>query len=71
MKIKLISIVIALLILAPCLSSCGDKSENGLILVDPNTGKQYLLKHNVGDSYFIYERTKKVCGKDTTWAFDR
>lgn len=54
------------------LSSCnGDKSENGLIVVDPNTGKQYLLKHNVGDTYFVYEREMKIVGKDTTWTFSK
>lgn len=36
------------------ISGCGDISYDGLILKDEKTQKQYLLRHNIGDTYFIY-----------------
>ena len=45
------------------------QSLNGLILIDPNTKKEYLLKKNAGDNYFIYEKQMVVSGKDTTYQF--
>jgi hypothetical protein len=64
--------IAAILMLAAVFSSCNnDVEKNGLIVIDPNTNKQYLLKHNVGDTYFIYERVAKIVGKDTTWTFTK
>lgn len=61
----------AMLMLCAVLMSSCDNNKNGMIVIDPNTGKQYLLKHNVGDNYFIYERVPKIFGTDTTWVFDK
>lgn len=65
MKVILIALTLALF-------ACNyDKSKNGLILVDPNTGREYLLKHNIGDNYFIYEKQIIIIGRDTTYAYSR
>lgn len=61
-------ILFLLVIFAFC--SCRNGSEyDGLILKDPNTGVFYLLKHNIGDTYFIDKRSVLICGKDTTYVF--
>ena len=53
------------------LSSCESENEyDGLILTDPKTGRVFLLKHHVGDIYFIDERVIKITGKDTTEVFE-
>jgi len=53
------------------LSSCENEVEyDGLILTDTKTGRVYLLKHNVGDTYFVDERVVKIIGKDTTEVFE-
>ena len=53
------------------LSSCTDgKKYDGLILTDNETGRIYLLKHNVGDTYMIDEKVVKIMGKDTTQVFE-
>jgi len=49
--------------------SC-DTQKDGLIVKDLNTGKFYLLEHNVGDTYFIKERKILISGKDTSWIFE-
>lgn len=59
-----------LLTLAIGMVACGEsQNKNGLILIDPNTKKEYLLKKNAGDNYFIYEKQMVVSGKDTTYQF--
>jgi len=59
-----------LILLLTSLSSCKDKSKfDGLILTDENTGKKYLLKHNIGDTYMIDEQIIQISGKDTTLIF--
>lgn len=45
------------------------QNKNGLILIDPNTKKEYLLKKNIGDNYFIYKKQMVISGKDTTYQF--
>jgi hypothetical protein len=50
------------------LTAC-DTEKDGMIVTDQNTGKLYLLKHNVGDSYFIFESKMLISGKDTTFVF--
>ena len=71
-SINRLALAFASVLLCVVLSSCNnDTQKNGLILTDPNTGKLYLLKHNVGDTYFIYERQMLISGKDTTWVFDK
>ena len=56
-----------LLVMCCLFSSCVDGSKHdGLVLTDNNTGKKYLLKHNGGDTYFIYEQVLQISGKDTT-----
>jgi hypothetical protein len=51
------------------LTAC-DTEKDGMIVTDQNTGKLYLLKHNVGDNYFIFERKMLISGKDTTFVFE-
>jgi hypothetical protein len=52
-------------------TGCSDGSKyDKLILTDPNTGKQYLVKHNVGDTYMIDEKVVKISGKDTISVFE-
>jgi len=71
-KNKLYSLValVAIVLLFTAFPCCNyDTEKDGMVVVDPNTGKKYLLIHNVGDNYFIHERTMKVTGKDTTWVF--
>ena len=59
-----------LLVMCCLFSSCSDGSKfDGLVLTDENTGKKYLLKHNIGDTYMIYEQVLQVSGKDTTLVF--
>lgn len=71
-KLHSSAVLAAILLLCAVFSSCrNDTEKNGMVVVDPNTGKQYLLKHNVGDTYFIYERVPKIVGTDTTWVFDK
>lgn len=42
---------------------------DGLILTDLNTNKTYLLRYNIGKTYFIDELQVKIIGKDTTHVF--
>lgn len=50
---------------------CSDGSKyDKLILTDQNTGKQYLIKHNIGDTYMIDEKVVKISGKDTISVFE-
>lgn len=50
--------------------SCQDGSRfKGLILVDPNTGSKYLIKHYIGDTYFIDKQEMVIVGKDTSYVF--
>jgi hypothetical protein len=49
--------------------SYGSKYDK-LILTDQNTGKQYLIKHNIGDTYMIDEKVVKISGKDTVIMFE-
>ena len=52
-------------------SGCSDGGKyDKLILTDPNTGKQYLLKYNMNDAYMIYEKVIKISGKDTICVFE-
>ena len=49
---------------------CADVDKyDGLILTDKNTGKQYLMKHNIGDNYFIDEKRTIISGDDTITVF--
>jgi hypothetical protein len=43
-----------LLFFSLCLNGCQDKSFDGLVVKDEKTQKEYLLKHNMGDNYYIY-----------------
>ena len=59
-----------LLVMCCLFSSCNNEVHyHGLVLTDENTGKKYLLKHNVGDTYFIDEQVLQISGKDTTMVF--
>ena len=60
-----------ILLVSCCLfSSCADGDKfDGLVLTDENTGKKYLLKHNIGDTYMIDEQVFQISGKDTTLVF--
>jgi hypothetical protein len=59
-----------LLVMCCLFSSCNNEVQyDGLVLTDENTGKKYLLKHNVGDTYFIDEQVLQISGKDTTMVF--
>ena len=53
-------------------SSCeGNEAEyDGLILTDIKTGRVYLLKHNMSDTYFVDERVIRIIGQDTTEVFE-
>jgi len=53
-------------------TGCSDGGKyDKLILTDPNTGKQYLLKYNLGsDAYMIDEKVFKISGKDTICVFE-
>ena len=52
-------------------TGCSDWSKyDKLILTDQNTGKQYLIKHNIGDTYMIDEKVVKISGKDTISVFE-
>ena len=51
-----------------CIFKDGDKYD-GLILTDTKTNKVYLLKHNIGDTYFVDEKVLQINGKDTTEVF--
>lgn len=65
---KTIAIILSMLFLVSCYN---DTSMNGFVLTDKNTGREYLLKHSIGDNYFIYEKRIIIIGKDTTYAFDK
>lgn len=59
-----------LLVMCCLFSSCKNETQyDGLVLTDEGTGKKYLLKHNVGDNYFIDEQVIQISGKDTTLVF--
>jgi len=59
-----------LLVMCCLFSSCIDGSKyDRLVLTDENTGKKYLLKHNIGDTYMIDEQVLQISGKDTTLVF--
>ena len=52
-------------------TGCSDGSKyDKLILTDQNTGKQYLIKHNIDDTYMIDEKVVKISGKDTVIMFE-
>lgn len=68
MKNKTIKSILLLFTLVILFSACSSKYD-GLILTDENTGKKYLLRHNLGDNYFIDEQTLYISGKDTTLVF--
>ena len=71
-KFTINRLVLALATVLSVLSSCSNDTEkDGLILTDPNTGKLYLLRHNIGDTYFINERKMLIIAKDTTWIFSK
>ena len=62
---------IILLFVILFLSSCVDGDMyDGLILIDQNTNKTYLIRHNIGDTYFIDEKQMKIQAADTTFIFD-
>ncbi len=61
--------VIKVLSLALLLSSCTGNQYDGLILVDPETGTQYMLDHSVGDTYFVKRGQMRVINSDTTFVF--
>lgn len=68
--INRLTLACASLLLCAVLSSCNNETQyDGLVLTDTITGKKYLLKHNVGDTYFIYEQVQQISGKDTTVVF--
>lgn len=71
-SINQLTIAFVTVLLFSVLSSCSnDTQKDGLILTDPNTGKLYLLRHNIGDTYFINERKMLIIAKDTTWVFNK
>jgi hypothetical protein len=58
-----------LLVMCCLFSSCAGDKFDGFVLTDENTGKKYLLKHNIGYTYMIYEQVLQISGKDTTFVF--
>lgn len=66
-KIKLFIVILVIAIFTGC--SYGNKYDK-LILTDQNTGKQYLLRYNIGDTYFISEKVIKIIGNDTICVFE-
>ena len=57
-------------LLCTAVVSCVKGSKyDGLILTDNKTGRQYLLKYNIGDTYMIDEKIIKVIDNDTTFVF--
>ncbi len=60
---------IRLFIISLLLSSCTGNQYDGLILVDPETGTQYMLDHSVGDTYFVKRGQMRVINSDTTFVF--
>ena len=69
MKNKTIKSILLLFVIVILFSACSTNKYDGLILTDENTGKKYLLKHNLGDTYFIDEQILYISGKDTTLVF--
>lgn len=58
------------LVMCCLFSSCAYSDKfDGLVLTDENTGKKYLLKHNIMDTYMIDEQFLQISGKDTTLVF--
>lgn len=50
-------------------SSDQAKSVDGLILIDPNTQKKYMLRLSWGEVFFVDEYVQVISGKDTTFIF--
>lgn len=71
MKNFKIKYFIYMLIALIALSSCTNYDNyDGLILTDNETGRVYLLKHHIGDTYMIDEKVIKIIGRDTTEVFE-
>ena len=66
---KLIALALCTIALLGCNLAVDGHKYDGLILVDPNTGIRYQLKHQNADAYFIYKEVIIIDGKDTTKAF--
>lgn len=45
------------------------KRMDGLVLVDPNTNKRYLLRAKTGDAFHVFEYVQSINGTDTTYTF--
>lgn len=57
-------------LIAALISLTACRSEyDGMILIDENTGKKYLLQYHGGDIYLVKERVMIINSKDTTYQF--
>ena len=54
-----------------CWSCSSEKAKklDGLVLIDPNTKKQYMLRLSVGEVFFVDEYVQIISGKDTTFVY--
>jgi hypothetical protein len=64
--------ITTLLLASIFIISCSDDIKyDGIIVIDPNTKKEYLLVHSMGKCYFIHEKKIKIVGTDTTYVFTK
>ena len=64
--------VLYALLCGVALTGCGKYGEvDGLILTDNQTGKKYIIEHNVGINYIIKGEVIKISGTDTVIVFER
>jgi hypothetical protein len=69
--IKRFNIILYVILFLHIFTGCSNGSKyDKLILIDQNTNKKYLIKHNIGDTYFIDEEIIKISGKDTIVVFE-
>jgi hypothetical protein len=64
---KRVIVILSAFVLLSC-GGVGNKYD-GLILIDPQTKKKYLLKHNIGSNYFVKENQTIISGIDTLVVF--
>jgi hypothetical protein len=61
--------ITGILLVVIMLSCTSNNNKKRLILTDTNTGRVYLIKHHIGDTYMIYELYSIKEMNDTTWVF--
>jgi len=66
-SVKYFLYALCVVILTGCVND--NKKYDGLVLTDNKTGGVYLLRHNIGDTYMIYEKVTTIINKDTTEVF--